>query len=299
MEFVPAVADQPGALQGARGLGDAGQSHCQHQRQKLQGADDEDLASLGLVTLDTVTEKKQKWLWDKRVPIGGPTVFAGDGGVGKTLVMIDIAARVSKGKKFPDGSPCKQGRVLYFSTEDDAETQLKPRLKAAGADCSLITVQGAEAKKFLNLGDRDGCGLRLLKKAVTQYDGEVRLVIFDPITAFMGGKDINRDNDVREVFTPLARLSQQYGLAIINSIHFGKNTDVKVKYRSIGSVAFVNASRASWAIGREYEEDEVAHFLQIKWNYTGKVPGLMYTVRLVWDVVIKDNVPNVVKTTRR
>jgi putative DNA primase/helicase len=239
---------------------------------------DKELAALKLMPLSAVQSEEFEWLWDKRIPLRGPTAFAGEGGVGKTLLVIDIASRISTGTPFPDGAPCEEGVVLFFSEEDDAATVLKPRFEAHNADCDKIIIQGAEAEKWLNLGDNEEKGLALLEKVVASYGGRVRTIVFDPITAYMKGKDIYRDDDVRAVLRPLTRLCQKYKLAVLNVLHFGKDSELNVKYRSLGSVTFINSSRAGWAVGKEYEEDEVVHMLQTKKNYTRPVGGLMFDV---------------------
>ena len=178
---------------------------------------------------------------------------------------------------FPDGAPCKEGMVLHFSTEDDADEVLVPRYLTHGADRSKIVAQGIEAETIINLADKTGKGIKLLEAVLEKYERQIRLVIFDPLTAYMPGIDINRENEVRSVFTPLKRLARKFNVAIVGIMHFAKNTETKAKYRSLGSVAFVNAARSVWAVGKHYEEDSRVHFIQTKRNYTGNVPGLCYT----------------------
>lgn len=79
-----------------------------------------------------------RWLWPGRIPLGKLMVIAGDAGLGKSLLTIDIAARVSNGAAFPDGAACAQGSVIFLSAEDDAADTIRPRLDAAGADVSRI-----------------------------------------------------------------------------------------------------------------------------------------------------------------
>jgi hypothetical protein len=255
--------------------------------QTVEPEDLEAVSQLGLVNLSSVKGKKFEWLWKDRVPQRGCTVFAGKGEVGKTLLNIDIATRVSLGKDFPDGSPCERGRVLFFSAEDDAETVLQPRFEALGADMDRITIQGTEAPILLNLGDKNGVGLDLLEKTLRCFHGQVRFIAFDPFSAYILGRDINRDDEVRAVLQPLTRLCRKYRVAVANTMHFGKDTEVKAKYRTLGSVGIVNNSRAAWAVGREYEEDDLIHFLQTKKNYSRRVPGLTYTVQNVTPDIVK------------
>jgi RecA-family ATPase len=82
---------------------------------------------------DQITTKRMRWLWPKRIPLGSITTFAGIPGEGKSLVVADIIARITRGGKFPDADDHlkEPGEVLIISGEDDAETALVPRLEAA------------------------------------------------------------------------------------------------------------------------------------------------------------------------
>jgi hypothetical protein len=42
-----------------------------------------------------------RWLWQHRIPLGKVTLHAGDPGLGKSLLALDIAARVTRGANFP------------------------------------------------------------------------------------------------------------------------------------------------------------------------------------------------------
>ncbi len=108
-----------------------------------------------------------EWLWPGRIPFGKLTLVVGDPGVGKSLLMADIAARLSRGLAFPDsptpvapaarapsataanpGAPPVPeppnrphlGRVIIASSDDELDDTIVHRLAAAGADLSLITV---------------------------------------------------------------------------------------------------------------------------------------------------------------
>jgi hypothetical protein len=254
----------------------------------------DNLKGLNLVRLSSIEAKDMAWAWEGVVPVRGVTVIAGEGGVGKTLLALAMAACISKGKPFPGGSVCEKGIVLYFSAEDDAETQLRPRCDAAGADCDNIIVQGRDASAWLDLGDKDEAWVKALEEEIRSHigsaNGPVRAIIFDPLTSFVQNRDLNGETNIRAVYKPLTRLAQTYDLAIIVILHFGKDTEINIKYRALGGVAFVNAARSAWAVGKEYEDAPVTHFLQIKKNYTGPIAGHTFTVekhseyvgKLVW-----------------
>src|SRR5581483_5451812 len=88
---------------------------------------------LALVVKATdVRPRPVEWLWPKRVPLGGITVLAGNPGLGKALLTLDLVARESRGEF---GTP--RGSVL-LTAEDSLEHTVRPRLDAAGADVSLV-----------------------------------------------------------------------------------------------------------------------------------------------------------------
>src|SRR5687768_5152770 len=60
---------------------------------------------MGLTKLDDQNESPTHWLWPGRLPLGEVAVMGGPPGVGKSLVMLDLAARLSRGGPMPDGSP--------------------------------------------------------------------------------------------------------------------------------------------------------------------------------------------------
>ncbi len=46
-----------------------------------------------------------QWLWPGRIPRGMVSLIEGDEGAGKSFVALDLVARVSRGREWPDGSP--------------------------------------------------------------------------------------------------------------------------------------------------------------------------------------------------
>ena len=79
-----------------------------------------------------------RWLWDGWLSRGKLHVMAGAPGTGKTTIALALAAAVSTGGRFPDGSKCEASSVLVWSGEDDPKDTLLPRLLAMGADRSRI-----------------------------------------------------------------------------------------------------------------------------------------------------------------
>src|SRR5947209_12192687 len=84
--------------------------------------------------LDQVPDKPLTWLWPGRIPLGHLTLLDAAPGSGLSLFALTLAACVSSGSPFPDGTPSQQGNVILFAPYDDKSDTLKPRLLAAGCD---------------------------------------------------------------------------------------------------------------------------------------------------------------------
>lgn len=103
---------------------------------------------VGAVNLKSLTKRSTEWLWPQRIPIGEITLLVGDPGLGKSLVALDIAARVSTATPWPDNQPAARSEdsedpatqtlapssVLLLNAEDNLASTVLPRLEALGAD---------------------------------------------------------------------------------------------------------------------------------------------------------------------
>lgn len=233
-----------------------------------------------------------RWLWPGRIPLGKLTLLIGDPGLGKSLVTIDIAARITRGTAFPDGAPCEQGDVIILSAEDDSADTIRPRLDAAGADVRHVHYLEA-VRVTLNCGAVAEKGFSLetdvdVLEDILRRNPHVRLIVIDPISAYLGGTESNTNSEVRGLLSPLAALAAKYGVAIVAITHLRKSSGAVV-HRSIGSIAFTAAARAVWAIAPDPSDPSRHLFLPVKQNLAANVGGLAYrieapsgTPRLVW-----------------
>jgi RecA-family ATPase len=69
-----------------------------------------------------------EWLVPNYIPCGAVTGFFGDGGTGKDLLLLMLATAMVCGASWL-GQNVKQGRVMYFPTEDD-DKELRRRMDA-------------------------------------------------------------------------------------------------------------------------------------------------------------------------
>lgn len=222
-----------------------------------------------------------KWLWPGRIPLGKLTLLVGDPGLGKSLATIDVAARISRGLSFPDGEACEPGAVIMASAEDDPADTIRPRLDSAGADVACVhTLEGmrvtlsdnSTAERAFDLET----GIATLEDALTRVRG-VRLVIVDPISAYLGGADSNSNAEVRGMLAPLAALAAKHGVAVVCVTHLRKSAGPAV-HRAIASIAFTAAARAVWAVASDPSDADRRLMLAVKQNLGPNVGGLAFRV---------------------
>jgi archaellum biogenesis ATPase FlaH len=197
---------------------------------------DEQRTQAPVTFLSEVESQQVDWLWQRRIPLGKITILDGDPGMGKSLLSIFIAACISTGKPMPYGAPAKQGKVILIAPEDAAEDTIKPRVEAAGGDPSQVVLLddieqlNIKNTKKIKFGERPfslAQDMAILEKAIKQT-GTI-LVVIDPLMAVLGRNiDSSRDQDVREVLTPLAQVAERTGCAILIIRHLNKASSERI-----------------------------------------------------------------------
>lgn len=241
------------------------------------------IGSPRLVDLATVTPKQIEWLWPNRIPLGKLTLFAGNPGLGKSLLTLDLASRVSRGFSWPDGAePFPPSDVVLISAEDSVDDTIVPRLIATGADRSRVkALQGvewydAESQKSTTSTFSLERDIPALETAIGEVR-DVRLVVVDPISAYLGRTDSHKNSEIRGLLAPLAELAEKAEVAIVAVTHLNKGTGPAI-YRATGSLAFVAAARAVWGVIKDKQNPAVRLMLPIKCNLAADTSGLSYTV---------------------
>jgi len=246
-----------------------------------------------LVNLRDIEPKPVQWLWFSRFPMNMLSLLVGDPGLGKTWAALDMAARVSTGANWPDNTipdnKAPLGSVLLLSAEDTLEYTIRPRLDKLGADPSRIyalkgTVCEEEGQRFLNIKE----DIPALEKALTQVQ-DAKIIILDPITAYLGETDSHKNAEVRAVLAQLSGLAERHKVAIIGISHMNKDTTSRAIYRVMGSMGFVAAARATWTIVRDKHDEDRRLFVPLKINLCPEPMSLAF--RITDDVIVWENEP--------
>lgn len=198
------------------------------------------------------------------IPYGKVTIIQGDPGEGKTTVVLQIIAKLTKGEAIlsetSEGKSEEAGvepiNVIYQTAEDGLGDTIKPRLLAAGADCSRVLVIDDQDQPLTMVDAR-------LEEAIIQT--KARLVVLDPIQGFLGaGVDMHRANEIRPLMKRISVLAEKYQCAIILIGHMNKNSNGKSSYRGLGSIDFQAAARSVLIVGRVKDEPEIRVICHVK-----------------------------------
>lgn len=176
-----------------------------------------------LRTMEEIAVKPVDWLWYPYIPFGKVTILQGDPGCGKTMVALDLAARLSRGASLPFLEQANAPiRILYQTAEDGIDDTIKPRLLAAGADCSNISFV-EETDDPLTFTDER------IEKAIRESGA--KMLILDPLSAYIGA-DINLNNPiaVRAAFRPLYEVADRTKCAVLIIAHINKQAGLSALY---------------------------------------------------------------------
>jgi AAA domain/Bifunctional DNA primase/polymerase, N-terminal len=232
-----------------------------------------------LIRLSEVTPEPVEWVWPSRVARGKVNLLVGNPGLGKSFVTMDIAARISRGKPWPDGDPAPLGNVIVLTAEDGVADTVLPRIDAQDGDSSRVY-----ALKLGQTISLDG-GLGQLRDIFATVHPV--LVIIDPLTAFLGRKDSWKDAEIRSLLTPLAALAAEMNVAILAVMHLNKASEKSAPYRVVGSIAFMAAARVVQLVGVDPYNALQRVMVPFKSNLSAPSQGLVFRIvdgpRLVWE----------------
>lgn len=217
------------------------------------------------------------------IPRGMVGMLAGDGGHGKSMITLELAAALSVGRcafgmEYPNPT---LGKTLLISCEDDWQRTILPRLAAMGADRNnILRVEGVRMKKNgkAQILDFHMGHYAELQRAL-QANPDIALIVIDPAGAYIGraGVNENQDAELRSVLGPLSEAANLTGTCVLLIKHLNKSAGVSAVQRVGGGGAYVNAVRFSYMVAPDPDDPDKKLILPLKTNVLkAGLTGLAY-----------------------
>jgi len=244
-----------------------------------------DLCNGQLKLYSNVTETTVDWLWYPYIPFGKITLIQGDPGCGKSTLMMNIISAVSNGSAAPDGRKLKKPmHVIYQCSEDGLSDTIKPRLLAAGADCSNVAYLDEEMDWVTLNSDS-------IRRAIADFNA--KLLVIDPVQAYLGDTDMANATGIRKVLRQLAQWASMYDCAVVLIGHLNKKQGSKDLYRSLGSIDLVATARSVIQVDRMKDNDSISVVHHVKSSLSPKGRNLCFSIdpnrKLEWlDIDLSD-----------
>lgn len=182
-------------------------------------------ASAVVLKMSEIEEEAVDWLWKGFLARNKVHIIAGAGATMKSTLTLAMAATITKGGRWPDGTKCPRGNVILWTGEDDLGDTVKPRFRWSGGDQERCTVLMGVKEDETERAFDPAQDMPLLE-GICEELGEVSLIIVDPIVVIVE-KDNNHVNDVRRALMPLQRLAKKHHCVVLGIQHFNKGSKGK------------------------------------------------------------------------
>lgn len=186
-----------------------------------------------MVPFSEITERTIEWLVEGTIPRATAVVLVGEEGIGKGLYCANLISRVTAAPNAIN--------VLMIVSEDDPETVVKARLRAAGADMSRVHLMVADAETLT--------GVPLIPNDTSDVLTAIRkagasLVIVDPWMSIVPGNlSIKDTQQARQALDPVNALARQSAASFLLVTHTNRMVGGSARNRYGGTVALRQASR--------------------------------------------------------
>jgi hypothetical protein len=245
-----------------------------------------------VVALCQIAPERFRWLSPGRLAAGKITILDGDPGFGKSTLLCEFAARISRGDPLPGGEAAPPRPVVLMSAEDDLYDTIRPRVDAAGGDPRRVIA-------FATLPDHHSTGtlgaipdhVYSLEEIIART--QAALLIIDPLVAFLArGHSDNSNQGVRRAFHSLRGLAERTGVAIVAVRHLNKSMTGNPLYRGLGTIGIIGAARCGLLLAPDPNDPERRILASIKDNLSLPPPSLAFRLlsapgsdvaRVVWE----------------
>ena len=240
-----------------------------------------------LLDADQAKKVTRPWLIPEWLPANTVTIFSGQGGTGKSRLMLQIVGKITTGwtghawEKKSDQLTRDDGQPVVIATYEDDNAEISNRATAVQSDLGwmpydelqdrvqLFDMRGRGPIWGVNEGEHMAkrarmlpAGFQVLKQAKAQ---DAALLILDPSAAAFGGNENDRAS-VREFMSFLNGWAYENQCAVLIIAHPPKNTGAPYS----GSTDWQAAARCMWTLKKLNDDDHEEDLYKlevIKSNY--------------------------------
>lgn len=252
----------------------------------------------------------REWLVADMIPMNTVTLLYGDGGTGKSLLALQLAASTALGRFWLNRLPTP-GRTVYLSAEDDrAELHRRLAIIAGSLDATMNDLAGIT---IADLAGKDALLAHLIAKKgiltrtalLNQIDARIavtspRLVIVDTLADAYPGNENDRAM-VRQFVGMMRGLAIKHRCAVVLLAH-PSLTGIATGTGASGSTAWNNSVRSRLYFERvkegDYEPNPDARRLKVMKSNYGRA-GIEITVTWKDGVFIAEQNAGAVDTAAR
>ena len=167
----------------------------------------------------------EKWFVPNFICEGRAHSFYAASGLGKSLLMLEVAAFLSKGWGVFGYDAQDPIKVLYVDNENTPKGDVKPRLKAMGFEAGDL--QNLLYLSFPDLAPLNTkAGGETFRKIVEEFQPE--LVVLDTFSRFLEG-DENLAQTAQTFYNWTGKFLKKNGIAYVRIDHMGKNSASQVR----------------------------------------------------------------------
>jgi hypothetical protein len=216
-----------------------------------------EVSSLVMPIAGLTRRQAQRWIWNPVLAEAGMLNLSGMSSQGKSPLVIDLCARMSKLPghegygRWPDGQMMKKFPLhsILLNSEDDLSSSILPCFdEAGGCDMFFHPITGVQVSKDDKIRQR----MLALKEDIGLICDEARklaphlgVVVLDPVTNYLGRLRMNQEEEVREALMPLVQLQQELRFNVITVSHLNKGEGDPMS-RVMGARAFIGVARTAW-----------------------------------------------------
>jgi hypothetical protein len=246
--------------------------------------------------LSEVPYRPVAWIWNGRIPCNKLTLIEGPAESGKSLVAIDLVARLTRGAPMPGETEPDQEleQVVILSRQDDLHDTILPRIRRAGGSLDAFS-------NFSNIGRRKEeddevfekrRGLKLpadfqfVEEAMEFACGHMLLV--DPLANFCRSAQ-----DFQRTIELLDDLASRMSIPILATLPARTSRNTHGTW--VTRPAYPDdPARCVWSIHADPDDPRRRFFLPTRMTFATAEPGMAFRIeegRIAWEPLPDLSIP--------